>query len=175
MRAILSSFETEFKRYRGKAEEAFAQLEDRELNLLAAPGGNSITVLVWHISGNFESRFTEFLTTDGEKPWRRREEEFRARTATRAELLEKWERGWAILERTLADLTDADLSRLVSIRGLQLTVADALTRSLAHLGYHIGQIVLMARNMRGESWGFLSIPPGTSEAYNRRPTKERGR
>lgn len=175
MRVILSSFEIEFRRYRAKAEEAFAQLEDRELNLLAAPGGNSITVLVWHISGNFESRFTEFLTTDGEKPWRRREEEFRARTATRGELLEKWQRGWAILDRALAELSDEDLLREVRIRGLPLSVAEALTRSLAHLGYHVGQILLMARNIRGEGWSFLSIPPGSSAAYNRNPTLERGR
>ncbi len=175
MRAILSSFEIEFDRYRSKAEDAFAQLEDRELNLLSAPGGNSIAILVWHLSGNFESRFTEFLTTDGEKPWRRREEEFRARTVTRAELLEKWARGWAVLDEALAGLTDADLSREVRIRGVPLTVADALTRGLAHVGYHVGQIILLARNIRGEAWRFLSIPPGGSEAYNRNPTLERGR
>lgn len=175
MRTILSSFEIEFKRYRAKAEEAFAQLEDREMNLLAAPGGNSITVLVWHVSGNFESRFTEFLDTDGEKPWRRREEEFRPRTATRPELMEKWERGWAIVDGALADLTDEDLSRQVHIRGLGLSVAEALARSLAHLAYHVGQIVIMARNIRGEAWRYLSIPPGGSAAYNRNPTLERGR
>jgi uncharacterized damage-inducible protein DinB len=175
MRAILSSFELELDRYRTKAEDAFAQLEDRELNLLSAPGGNSIAVLVWHLTGNFESRFTEFLTTDGEKPWRRREEEFRVRTVTRDELLEKWARGWDIVDTTLAGLTDADLSREVRIRGQPLTVADALARALAHVAYHVGQIVLVARNIRRDAWRFLSIPPGGSEAYNRNPTLERGR
>ncbi len=175
MCAILSAFAIEFKRYRSKAEDAFAQLEDRELNLLSAPGGNSIAILAWHVSGNFESRFTEFLTTDGEKPWRRREEEFSARTVTRAELLEKWARGWSILDAALDGLTDADLSREVRIRGVSLSVAEALARSLAHLSYHVGQIILLARNIRGDTWRFLSIPPGGSEAYNRNPTLERWR
>jgi uncharacterized damage-inducible protein DinB len=174
MRALLSSFESEFKRYKVRAEDAIAQLSDGELSLLSAPGGNSVAVIVWHLAGNFQSRFTEFLTTDGEKPWRRREEEFQARTVTRPELLEKWDRGWSVLRAALDPLTDDDLGREVCIRRIALSVSDALARSLAHTAYHVGQIVLLARNIRGEEWRFLSIPPGGSEAYNRNPTREKG-
>jgi uncharacterized damage-inducible protein DinB len=174
MRALLSSFESEFRRYKVRAEDAIAQLSDGELNLLSAPGGNSVAVIVWHLAGNFQSRFTEFLTTDGEKPWRRREEEFQARTVTRPELLEKWDQGWSVLRAALDPLTDDDLGREVCIRRIALSVSDALARSLAHTAYHVGQIVLLARNIRGEEWRFLSIPPGGSEAYNRNPTREKG-
>ena len=173
MTQIVSSIQAEYLRYKGLAEGAIAQLSDPDL---VAPGpgdGNSIAVLCWHLAGNFRSRFTDFLTTDGEKPWRHREEEFSRRAITRDELLAHWEGGWAVLLETLRGLSDADLDREVTIRGQPLRVAEALHRSLAHASYHVGQIVYQARGLKGGGWRWLSIPPGQSEQYNARPTMEK--
>ncbi len=160
MRDIIGSIEEEYRRYRKLGEGAFAQLHDAELSAAGSGGGNSTAVLVWHVAGNLASRFTDFLTTDGEKPWRQRDEEFKQRHVTRQELLEKWESGWKVLGATLAALTDAELSRTVAIRGKPLKVHEALHRSLAHTAYHVGQIVFIAKEMRGASWKSLSIPLG---------------
>ncbi len=174
MRAVVASIESEYRRYKGLGEQAIQQLEPDELSRPAPGDGNSVVVIVWHVAGNLESRFTDFLTTDGEKPWRDRETEFETRAASRHEVLQRWERGWATLFQSLAALSDADLLRLVRIRGVELTVLEALHRSLAHASYHVGQIVLLARAWRGPAWRFLTIPPGGSEAYNRNPTREKG-
>ena len=169
MRDIVASIEREFRRYQDLAEGAMRQLEEADLNR-ANPGfDNSIAILVWHISGNLKSRFTDFLTSDGEKPWRARDEEFVARTVTRGELLAKWEEGWTVLLTALKSLTDDDLKRSVAIRRQPMAVYDALHRSLAHVAYHVGQIVYVAKSARGDSWTFMSIPPGKSEEYNKKP------
>jgi uncharacterized damage-inducible protein DinB len=160
-------------RYKALAEGALTQLDDAQLTVPPPGGGNSIAIICWHISGNLRSRFTEFLTTDGEKPWRQREEEFRDRTVTGAELLAQWERGWAVLLEALAGLADSHLAETVRIRGQALRVHEALHRSLAHLSYHVGQVVYAARGLRGNNWRFLSIPPGQSEAYNAQPALEK--
>jgi hypothetical protein len=112
------------------------------------------------VGGNLRSRFTDFLTTDGEKPWRDRESEFLARTPSRAELLESWNSGWDVLEASLAGVADSNLADTVTIRGEELSVIQALHRSLAHTAYHVGQIVHRAKELRGEDWEYLSIPPG---------------
>jgi hypothetical protein len=144
-----------------------------EADLAKAAGeDNSIAVIVWHIGGNLRSRFTDFLTTDGEKPWRNRDKEFEARVVTREELLAKWESGWQALFGALASLTDADLDRKVTIRGRPLAVSDALLRSLAHTSYHVGQIVYIAKSLKGTAWQTLSIPKGASAAYNQSPGRE---
>ncbi len=148
------------------ADRAMAQLADDQLLAHANPSDNSIAVLVSHVSGNLASRFTDFLTTDGEKPWRQREEEFVARPPRRAELLERWERGWSILFATLAELEDSDLSATVRIRGEALAVHDALHRSLAHTAGHVGQIIYLAKAARGSAWTYLTIPPGRSDEFN---------
>jgi uncharacterized damage-inducible protein DinB len=166
MRAIIESITGEFQRYKALAEAALHQLRDDELAAPGPSGGNSIAALCWHVSGNLRSRFTDFLTTDGEKPWRKRDEEFSSRAVTHAELLAHWEAGWGVLLATLAGLGDADLARTVTIRGQPLRVADALHRALAHVSYHVGQVVYAARAVRGPEWRFLSIPPGQSEAFN---------
>jgi uncharacterized damage-inducible protein DinB len=173
MDSILASLHAEFLRYKSLAEAALDQLGEAELVVPGSAGGNSVAVICWHMAGNLRSRFTDFLTTDGEKPWRRREEEFQARTVSRAELSLQWERGWNALLDSLGGLTDADLARTVTIRGQGLTVAEALHRSLAHVSYHVGQVVYVARGLRGEGWRFLSIPPGQSDQYNARPTLEK--
>ena len=173
MTTILGSITAEFARYKALAEGAIRQLDDAHLNVAPFHGGNSVATIGWHVGGNLRSRFTDFLTSDGEKPWRQREEEFRGRVVARAELLAHWERGWAALFATLADLTQDDLTKAVTIRGQSLSVHEALHRSLAHVSYHVGQIVFLSRSLLGERWSFLSIPPGQSDAYNAQPTFEK--
>jgi uncharacterized damage-inducible protein DinB len=173
MGSIVESIRAEYLRYKALAEAAIDQLAEPQLSASDAGVANSIATICWHVSGNLRSRFTDFLTSDGEKPWRRREEEFEARRVTRAELLTKWEEGWAALLGTLATLTDEQLQAVVTIRGERFKVHEALHRSLAHTSYHVGQIVYMAKAIRGSDWKFLSIPPGGSDAYNQQPTGQR--
>jgi len=173
MPAIIESITGEFRRYKALAEGALAQLSDADLVAPAPGGGNSIATICWHVAGNLRSRFTEFLTSDGEKPWRNREEEFQARQVTQAELLDHWERGWEALFTTLAALHDADLDRLVQIRGQAFRVDESLHRALAHAAYHVGQIVYASKALRGSAWRYLSIPPGQSDAFNRDPALQR--
>jgi uncharacterized damage-inducible protein DinB len=173
MREIISSIEGEFRRYRKLGEDAMRQLGADELSARGAEGTNSIVILVWHVSGNLKSRFTDFLTSDGEKPWRKRDEEFAARSVSRDEVFEKWNDGWIVLLDTLRTLTDEDLTKTVVIRGESFKAHEALLRLMAHAAYHVGQIVYVAKAIRGGDWKWLSIPPGTSEEYNRKPTGQR--
>lgn len=175
MREFVSSIEGEYRRYKALGESAMAQLPDAELNAVDGASANSITMIVWHMGGNLASRFTEFLTSDGEKPWRNRDDEFAPRDAAREAVVAHWERGWAALYEALATLTDADLARTVTIRGVTLLVHEALHRSLSHAAYHVGQIVHIAKCHRGAAWTSLSIPPGQSAAYNLAPTQESAR
>jgi hypothetical protein len=126
------------------------------------------------MSGNFKSRFTDFLDSDGEKPWRDRESEFARRSVSRSEVLGKWNEGWEILFDALGRLNDADLQRKVTIRGRPLGVHEALHRSLAHASFHVGQVVFLAKSLLGPEWDYLTIPPGKSEDYNRNPSGEKG-
>ena len=174
-RTLISSIETEYQRYKSLGDGALKQLEDSQLGAEGGTFDNSIATIVWHISGNLESRFTDFLTSDGEKPWRDRESEFEPRQVAKSEVLAKWERGWKILFDSVSQLSDDHLSRMVSIRGVPLAVHEALHRSLAHSSYHVGQIVYLAKAARGPEWTFLSIPPGGTSAYNKNPTLEKGR
>ena len=171
--AMIESIRAEYLRYKSLGEKTIAQLDGAALSAPPAGGGNSIATICWHVSGNFRSRFTDFLTSDGEKPWRKREEEFEARAVTRDELLDKWNEGWSVLLSTLDSLTDADLDRTVTIRNQGLSVCEALLRSLAHASYHVGQIVYAAKAALGPEWRYLSIPPGESDRYNLQPTLDR--
>jgi len=171
--AIVESITGEYTRYKALAEGALSQLTDQQLAAPAPGGGNSIATICWHLGGNLRSRFTDFLTSDGEKVWRKREEEFQPRSVTMPELLVHWESGWSTLLATLAALSDADLGRTVTIRGQALRVDEALHRSLAHTTYHVGQVVYAARALRGTEWRFLSIPPGQSDAFNAAPRLQR--
>jgi hypothetical protein len=162
----------EYMRYKALGEAAIAQVEDDELALTASDGGNSITAIIWHVAGNLESRFTDFRTSDGEKPWRDRDDEFVPRTVTKAELLEKWERGWSALQTAIGALSDADLLQTVTIRRQPLRIDQALQRSLAHTAYHVGQIVFLAKQIRSGGWQCLSIPLGGSAAHNARGADE---
>jgi len=170
---IIESINTEYRRYKSLAEMALGQVRDDDLHQVLGEDGNSIAVIMNHISGNLKSRFTNFLTEDGEKSWRKRDEEFEEHSEDRTSLLKKWDASWRILFDELNSLDDSDLGKVVRIRGKELTVSDALHRSLAHVANHIGQIVLMARIHIGGDWKSLSIPRGTSQDYNLNPTKER--
>jgi len=164
MRDLIASIEAEYRRYKTLGEGAINQLADSQL--AQVPGtGNSIVTIVWHLTGNLKSRFTDFLTADGEKPWRDRDSEFLAREVSRKELQAKWEDGWRVLFAALTDLSDVDLGRTVTIRGEPHTVVQALHRSLAHASYHVGQIVYEAKALRGADWRYLSIPPGQSARF----------
>jgi hypothetical protein len=171
----LEAIADEYTRYKALGEAAIAQLDDDELALTASDGGNSIIAIVWHLAGNLESRFTDFRTSDGEKPWRDRDEEFVLRRVTKAALLEKWERGWRALLGAVGELTDADLLQTVAIRRQQLRIDQALQRSLAHTAYHVGQIVFLAKQIRSGGWRCLSIPLGGSAAHNARGADESAR
>lgn len=170
---VISWIDAEFSRYKKLGEGTMAQLGPDQLVVRASAGSLSIATLVWHIAGNLKSRFTDFLTSDGEKPWRHRDEEFEPRVASVEEVLRKWEAGWQVLFDSLKALKDSDLERQVTIRQQPLFVREALVRSLAHAASHVGQIVLLARAARGAGWTYLSIPPGKSDEYNKAPTLER--
>jgi hypothetical protein len=148
------------------AEGAMAQLKDDELFLALEPESNSIAVIVKHMAGNMRSRFTDFLTSDGEKPDRHRDTEFElAVNTTRADLTTWWETGWSQVFAAIESLKPEDVMRKVTIRGEPHTVLQAVNRQIAHYAYHIGQIVFLAKHMRGDQWKSLSIPRGKSEQY----------
>lgn len=171
MSSIIDSIRSEFLRYKRLAESAIDQLDESDV---VAPGPNSIATICRHISGNLRSRFTDFLTSDGEKPWRQRETEFEERQVSKMELMQRWEEGWTVLIATLEAMSDDDLAATITIRRTPMPAHQALARSLAHISYHVGQIVYAAREIRGDAWQFLSIPPGGTEAYNRNPDRETG-
>jgi hypothetical protein len=171
---IIFSIKSEYFRYKTLGEGAIEQVPDDGINKIFGEDNNSIAVIVYHISGNLNSRFTDFLTTDGEKSWRKRDTEFFDRNFTREELIEKWNNGWNILLDTLAKLSDSDLNKVVTIRNKELNVIEALHRSLAHTSYHVGQIVFIAKTIVGKDWKSLSVPRGGSVEYNKNPIKEKG-
>jgi len=157
-----------FRQYKKLAEGALAQVSDAELHAVLDPEMNSIAIIVKHMSGNMCSRWTDFLTSDGEKPTRNRDCEFEAPPATRAEVMEMWERGWSCLFAALDPLSDADLNRTITIRGEAHSVMQAINRQVAHYSYHCGQIVLLAKHFQSENWKSLSVPRKQSQEFNRR-------
>jgi hypothetical protein len=159
-----------FRQSKGLADRAMAQVSDAQLSQALGDEENSIAIVVKHMAGNLRSRWTDFLTTDGEKPDRNRDSEFADPAPTRAALMEDWERGWAALFATLEALTDADLARTVRIRGEAHSVMQAINRSFGHCAYHVGQIVLLAKHYAGENWQSLTIPRNKSAEFNRKVT-----
>ena len=149
------------------AEGAMAQLQDDELFITLDREANSVAVLVKHMAGNMRSRFTDFLTTDGEKPDRHRDQEFEVTAATtRQDVMTWWEEGWARVFRAIESLEPEDLTRTVTIRGEPHTVLQAINRQIAHYAYHTGQIVFLAKHIRSSQWKTLSIARGKSEELN---------
>jgi hypothetical protein len=155
------------------AEGAIAQLSDEELFRVPDGEDNSVAVIMRHINGNQRSRFRDFLTTDGEKPDRNRDSEFETPAATRAEVMETWERSWQIALEAISPLKPDDLLKTVTIRGEPHTVLQAIQRQVAHYAYHVGQIVFLAKHWKGNMWKSLSIPKGMSNAAGREVEKMR--
>jgi len=165
---MIDNFVKEYQTYRRIGEKALAQVPDEALNRVIGTDNNSVAVIVRHISGNLRSRFTDFLTSDGEKPWRDRDSEFADLTYDRQAIEQMWTEGFEVVERELAALTDADLDRQVMIRNVPHTVHEALCRSVAHTAYHVGQIVLLARILAESDWQWISIPKGKSQDFNQK-------
>jgi hypothetical protein len=172
--AYLDEVRRQFRGYKRMAEGAIAQVKDDELFVTLDPESNSIALIVKHLAGNMRSRFTDFLTTDGEKPDRHRDHEFEMNSSTtRADVMRWWEEGWPQVFSTIDALKPEDLLRTVTIRGEPHSVMQAVGRQLAHYAYHIGQIVFLAKHFRSQEWKSLSIPRGKSEEYNRKAVAER--
>lgn len=167
--AFLNDAVRNFRSYKKLAEEAFAQTFEEDIFRLIDPDANSIAVLIKHMAGNMRSRWTDFLTSDGEKPDRHRDQEFEiAPGTTRAEVMKWWEQGWQCVFDAVTPLKPNDLSRKVFIAGREHTVLQAITRQLLHYAGHVNQIVLLAKHFRGAEWRSLSIPKGQSETFARK-------
>lgn len=148
------------------ADNAIAQLNDQQFFAAPDPEDNSVAVIVKHVAGNLRSRFTDFMTSDGEKPDRHRDREFEVTDATRDQIMSWWEQHWQLLFDTINTLQPDDLERTVTIRAQPHSVLQALNRSMTHLAYHTGQIVWLSKHWKGAAWQSLSIPKGQSEQVN---------
>jgi hypothetical protein len=157
-----------FRQYKNLAERAMSQVSDDQLFTALDGESNSIAITVKHMAGNMRSRWTDFLTTDGEKPDRHRDSEFEAAPDTREALLQMWEAGWQHVFTALEPLSDADLGRTVQIRGEPHSVMQAINRQVAHYGSHIGQIILLAKHYAGDRWTAVTIPRNRSTDYNQK-------
>jgi len=167
---VLEDTALTFRRLKELAERALAQVDDAEFFRTIDRESNSIAIIVQHIGGNLRSRWTEFMTTDGEKSWRDRDGEFIiAADTTRADVMAEWDAGWRALTNELADLAPDDLTALVTVRGESMPAIAAMHRSLAHVAQHVGQIVLLAKHHRVEDWKTLSIPRGESRTWKPAP------
>jgi hypothetical protein len=159
---------TVFRMYKKMAEGAMAQMSDDKLFVTLDPESNSVALIVKHMAGNMRSRWTDFLTSDGEKADRNRDNEFEDPPTTREALMESWENGWKLVFSAIEPLTDADLGRTVTIRSEPHSVMQAINRQIAHYAQHIGQIVFIAKHLAGENWKALTIPRNKSAEFHRR-------
>ncbi len=162
----LESVKKQFLYYKMLGEKAMEQLEPEQLFISTNEDTNSIAVIVKHLSGNMLSRWTDFLTSDGEKEWRNRDNEFENTIKTKEELLQLWNKGWDCLFNALNPLSDEQLTTIIYIRNEGHTVIEAINRQLAHYPYHIGQIVFYAKMLKNTNWNSLSIPKNKSNSYN---------
>lgn len=174
--SYLESIIKQFQYYKLLGDKAFAQLNHEELHKEFAEDSNSISIIVKHISGNMLSRWTNFITEDGEKTWRHRDAEFEDTYTTKDELLNAWNKGWECLFDAITQLKDDQLEQLIYIRNQGHTVTEAINRQLSHYAYHIGQIVFLGKLIKGKEWQSLSIPKGKSLDYNKEKfDKEKGK
>lgn len=164
-----------FRYYKELSEKAINQLTEEQLHETPVPELNSIVILMKHLAGNMKSRWTRFRTEDGEKPWRNRDSEFVDDISSKKELLGLWEEGWSLLFDALNSIQEDELDDIIYIRNEGAAIRDAVNRQLAHIAYHTGQIVLIARMHAGENWQSLSIPKGKTEEYNREKFKSEKR
>jgi len=162
----LESVRKTFDYYKIIAEKAMAQVPEEKLFWQYSPESNSIAIIVQHLWGNMLSRWTDLLTSDGEKDWRNRDAEFESILSSREQVQQKWDEGWKCLYDALDSLTGDDLEKIVYIRNMGHTVMEAINRQIAHYSYHIGQIVFLGKMICDEKWTSLSVPRGSSNAYN---------
>lgn len=173
---LLDEIRRQMRGHKRLAEGALSQLKDADFFVTLDAESNSIAILIKHIAGNMRSRFTDFLTSDGEKPTRHRDQEFEMSANTsREDLMRWWEEGWAVVFSALDSLLPDDLMRTIYIRQEPHTVVQALNRALAHYAFHLGQVVFLAKHLRSNEWKTLSVPRGKSEEFNRMSLEERRR
>ena len=163
----IKSVQFEFRRYKTLGDKTFEQLSEEELLWKYSPTDNSIAQIVKHMVGNMMSRWTNFLTEDGEKPWRHRESEFVEPLTKKSEIIGSWEQGWDFLFSALGQIDSENFETEIKIRNEAHTIIEACNRQLAHYANHVGQIVLLGKMIKGREWISLSIPRGSSEAFNR--------
>jgi hypothetical protein len=162
----------QFRGHKRLAEGAMTQLRDEDFFVTVDPEANSVAILVKHLAGNMRSRFTDFLTSDGEKPDRFRDREFELNPATtRADVMKWWEEGWSCVFAAIEALKSEDVMRIVTVRGEPHTVLQAINRQIAHYAQHTGQIVFLSKHLRSSEWKTLSVPRGKSEDYKTAPPK----
>ena len=162
----LKSSIQQFEQYKKMGDSAIAQIPDDLVSWQPGEQSNSMAVIVHHMSGNMRSRWTNFLTEDGEKPWRQRDAEFEESECSKAEVMAAWESGWKVVFDTLRSLKEEDLSKTIFIRAQGLTVVEAINRQLTHYASHVGQMIYLAKLICGDQWKTLSIPKGASDSYN---------
>lgn len=167
MNDYLPSTIKQFNYYKSLGDKTFNQIDDDKLFWKPNNESNNMAIIVKHISGNMLSRWTDFLTSDGEKEWRNREDEFNNDISTKEELLLVWEKGWDCLFKTLNSLSKNDLSKEIYIRNMGHSVTEAINRQLSHYSYHVGQIVFLGKLISNQNWESLSIPKGDSKTYNK--------
>jgi hypothetical protein len=172
---ILETCIEELRKVKRLADKSVEQLSDEQLWIRIDPESNSVGVMMRHMAGNMRSRWTDFKTTDGEKPDRQRDQEFEDRAMTRAELLAEWEDGWARVINALASISDAELASMVYIRQEPHTIFKAIVRQVVHYAGHAYQILFLAKHLKGAEWQSLSIPRGQSEALNQRTREQRSK
>ncbi len=164
---FLQSTTKQFEYYKVLGEKTIEQLDDQQLFWQYNDASNSIAIMVNHLWGNMMSRWTDFLNTDGEKPWRERDMEFESVIQTREQLWAKWNEGWACLFEALDSIHKDNFDQKIYIRNQEHTITDAINRQLAHYAYHVGQMVYVGRMLKGKDWTSLSIPKGKSAEFNR--------
>jgi hypothetical protein len=163
----LTSVKKLFEYYQSLGDSAIKEVSEAQIHWQYNPESNSMAVIIKHVAGNSISRWTDFLTTDGEKPGRDRDSEFEDTILTKDELVDQWNKGWQCIYNSIDTLTDTDLLRIVYIRNERHTVIEAINRQMAHLPYHVGQMVYIAKMISGSNWHSLTIPKGESGAYNK--------
>ena len=174
MNNYLDSTKKLFAYYKKLGDDAMAQIDDEKLFFQVNEDANSIAIIVQHLAGNMLSRWTDFLTTDGEKEWRNRDAEFETNITNKQDLLAYWNSGWQCLFKSLEPLTSSDLDKIIYIRNEGHTVLEAINRQLAHYPYHVGQLVFLAKLLAADKWKSLSIPKNKSQEYNQEKfSKER--
>ncbi len=167
MESYLSSIIKQFEYYKSLGDKTFNQLSFEEMQKEFTQDSNSITIIVKHLVGNMLSRWTNFLTEDGEKEWRHRDAEFQDTYTSKEVLIANWNKGWNCLFNAIKPLKETDLERIIYIRNQGHTVTEAINRQLAHYSYHTGQIVFLGKLIKGKNWTSLSIPKGDSSKYNK--------